>query len=411
MSACSRPPRASDAGRRNPGRRAVSEGDLLFSIFVIFTGATVVAAAALWARQSLLVAYIALGALAGPWGLGVIDDADVIREIGEVGVIFLLFLLGANLHPQKLVKLLRQAALVAGVSALVFAALGYAVATAFGFGPGEALLVAVAMTFSSTIIGLKLLPTTALHHRHLGEIIISVLLLQDIIAILALLLVGALGAEGGAWWQIPFAIGALPVLAGFAMGLEHFVLSPLMRRFDTIQEYLFLAAIGWCLGIAELGKVIGLSYEMGAFVAGVALAANPVSTFIAESLKPLRDFFLITFFFALGAGFALPQLPAVLLPAAVLAAILLALKPVVFRWLLIRHGETPRLAGEIGVRLGQVSEFSLLLAVVALDAGVIGARASYLVQATTLITFVVSSYWVMLRYPTPIAVDDRLRQD
>ena len=166
---------------------------VIFSIFLIFTGAALMAALALYARQSLLVAYIVLGWLAGPWGLGLVRDADLIEGIGHIGIIFLLYLLGLNLHPQKLVRLLREALTVTAASSLVFAMTGYAIAWGFGFRGTECVLIAAAVMFSSTILGLKLLPATALHHRHTGEVIISVLLLQDILAILILLLLETLG--------------------------------------------------------------------------------------------------------------------------------------------------------------------------------------------------------------------------
>jgi Kef-type K+ transport system membrane component KefB len=170
-------------------------------------------------------------------------------------------------------------------------------------------------------------------------------------------------------------------------------------------------AIGWCLGIAELAATMGLSHEIGAFIAGVALATNPIALFIGESLKPLRDFFLIIFFFSLGASFNLEMINAVLLPAILLAALTLFIKPLVFRYLLRGAGETSQRSGEIGVRLGQISEFSLLIAVLGLELKVIGEQASYLIQVTTLLTFIVSSYFIVLRYPTPIALNDKLRRD
>jgi Kef-type K+ transport system membrane component KefB len=163
--------------------------------------------------------------------------------------------------------------------------------------------------------------------------------------------------------------------------------------------------------VAQLGHVIGLSYEMGAFIAGVALATNPVSTFIAESLKPLRAFFLIIFFFSLGAGFELPRLGEVALPAVALAATMLVLKPWTFRALLRWEAEKAGLAAEAGARLGQVSEFSLLVSALALSRSVMGEDAVYTVQAATLITFCASSYWIVARYPTPIAVNAQLRRD
>jgi Kef-type K+ transport system membrane component KefB len=384
---------------------------IVFSIFLIFTGAAVFAGAALYLRQSMLVAYIALGCLVGPWGLGLVTDATTIQGIGHVGIIFLLYLLGLNLHPQKLLQMLREATRVTLLSSLVFAIVGYLIALAFGYSTVECFLIGAAMMFSSTIIGLKLLPTTALHHRHVGEIIISVLLLQDIIAILILLLLEGLRRDALDLTDTLLLIGSLPALAGFAFLFERYVLVRIIQRFDTIQEFVFLVAIGWCLGIAQLGHAMGLSYEMGAFIAGVALATSPIATFIAESLKPLRDFFLIMFFFALGAGFDLSVLATVAIPAIALALVMLTLKPLVFKALLDWEGEQPRLGREIGARLGQVSEFSLLIALLAVSGGVIGTQASFLIQATTLLTFICSSYLIMYRYPTPIAVSESLRRD
>ena len=384
---------------------------ILFTIFLVFTGAAIVAGLALFARQSMLVAYIALGALVGPWGLGLVDDATTAQGIGEVGIIFLLYLLGLNLHPQKLARMMREATVVTLWSSLGFAAAGTTAALALGFTAHEALVMGALSVFSSTIIGLKLLPTTTLHHRHAGEVIISVLLLQDIVAIVMLL---GLDAVSRSSLSAPDALVlglALPVVLAVSVAAERWVLTPLIDRFGTIREYIFLVAIGWCLGVSQLGHAMGLSHEIGAFVAGVALARSPVATFIAESLKPLRDFFLVMFFFALGAGFPFPMLAEVAFPAACLGALMLVLKPVVFRWLLQRQGEPRRLSSEIGVRLGQLSEFSLLIAVIASGGGVIGPHASYTIHAATLLTFVVSSYVIMFRYPTPIAVSDALRRD
>ena len=265
--------------------------------------------------------------------------------------------------------------------------------------------------FSSTIIGLKLLPTTALHHRHVGQVMISILLLQDIIAICILLFLEGFSQSGMEWDQIGKLAIAIPILVMVAFVFERHVIARLMHRFDTIQEYVFLTSIGWCLGMAQLAKILGLSYEIGAFIGGVSLATNPISRFIAESLKPLRDFFLIMFFFSLGASFNLMVLPEIVLPAVTLAVIMLVAKPLIFYRLLTSSGESASLSMETGFRLGQVSEFSLMIAVLAVNAGAISLQVSYLIQATTLITFIVSSYLIMLRYPTPIAVSDRLRRD
>ena len=384
---------------------------IIFSIFLIFTGAAVLAAIALYARQSLLVAYILLGGLVGPWGLKLVSDAAIIQQIGHIGIIFLLFLLGLNLQPAQLLRMLREAIMVTVISSLAFGTAGILIGQAFGYSHFESLVIGAVMMFSSTIIGLKLLPTTALHHRHVGQVMISILLLQDILAIGILLFLEGLSHTGMEWQQVASLALSLPLLVIISLLFARFILQRLMQRFDTIQEYIFLTAIGWCLGIAQLAETMGLSYEIGAFIAGVSLATNPIALFIAESFKPLRDFFLIMFFFSLGASFNITILPEVIIPAVILSSLMLILKPVIFSRLLRQSGESPGLSNEVGVRLGQVSEFSLMIAVLALNAGAIGSRASYLIQATTLITFIVSSYVIMLNYPTPIAVSDRLRKD
>lgn len=384
---------------------------IVFTIFLVFTGAAVFATIALFARQSLLVAYIVLGALFGPSALGLVSDPELIRSISEFGIMFLLFLLGLNLQPQELVRMVRKTTQVTLLSSLVFFAVGYLVSKAFGFTSMEALLVGGAATFSSTIVGLKLLPTTMLHHQRTGEVIISILLMQDLLAIVLLLVVQGSAHGGMQLVDIARLFVALPALIGFAWMVERYVLIRLIRKFDKIQEYIFLVTIGWCLGMAELAGLLGLSAEIGAFIAGVVLASSPIAMFIAESLKPLRDFFLVLFFFSLGAGFDIGVIDEVILPALILAAAMMLLKPVVFRWLLLRTGESEKRSHEVGYRLGQMSEFSLLLAVLAFETGVIGAEASYLIQLSTLLTFLVSSYLVVLRFPTPIAVSDALRRD
>ena len=384
---------------------------LVFTFFLIFTGAAVMATLALFARQSLLIAYVVLGVLLGPSVLGLIDQPRVIEQISHIGIIFLLFLLGLNLNPAELLRMVRKTVLVTILSSLLFALGGFLVSLAFGFSLIEALLIGAVTTFSSTIIGLKLLPTSVLHHRRTGEVIVSILLLQDLLAILLLVLIKG-GAGGGiGLWEPLLLVLKLPMLVLFSWLFTRYVLVPLIRRFDRIQEFIFLSAIGWCLGMAELAQWAGLSAEIGAFIAGVSLATGPVALFVSESLKPLRDFFLVLFFFSLGAKVELDMALPVILPALVLALVTMLGKPPVFRWLLQRIGESETRSANIGVRLGQMSEFSLLISVVAMQSGVISQHAGYLIQFATLFTFIASSWWIVQKLPTPIALKDELRLD
>jgi Kef-type K+ transport system membrane component KefB len=382
-----------------------------FAFFVIFSGAAVLATIALYTRQPLLIAYIFLGALIGPFGFELIDDSRLLQDISTTGILFLLFLLGLDMQPQSLLTVLRKATLVTIVSCFIFALAGYVIANSFGFEHNESIIIGAAMMFSSTIIGIKLLPTTVLHHKHVGELMVGILLIQDLIAILVL--IALLSGEGGELNLSAFssAIASLPILILVAFGAVKYLLLPLISKFDRFHEYIFLLAIGWCLGMAELAHFMGLSGEIGAFLAGIALATSPISQYIATNLKPLRDFFLILFFFSLGASFDLSLLGTILVPAIVMAWAMLALKPITYRLLLRRMSESKKLAWDVGSRLGQISEFSLLIAYLAIDRGLIGKDASHLIQATAIITFLVSSYIVILNYPTPIAISDKLRRD
>ncbi len=384
---------------------------IVFTIFIIFTGAAVLATVALYTRQTILLSYILLGVLVGPWGLGLVSDPALVQDIAHIGIIFLLFLLGLNLHPQELLGLFQKTTLVTLISSLFFMFVGFVISWMFGYSLIDCLLIGGAMVFSSTIIGVKLLPTSVLHHQHTGELIISILLLQDLLAIVMLLIIKGIGKGVMPVLEILLMVFALPGLILIAWLFYKFILIRLISKFDQIHEYIFLMAIGWCMGIAELADYMGLSAEIGAFIAGVTLAASPVAIYIADCLRPLRDFFLILFFFSLGAGFNLDLIGGIAFPAMVTAGIILALKPYIFKWLLHRTGEPSGLSLEVGTRLGQMSEFSLLIAVLALELGIISDIASYLIQLTTLITLTASSYLVVRKFPTPIAHSDELRRD
>lgn len=339
------------------------------------------------------------------------SDVAQITEMSHIGIIFLLFLLGLDMQPRALVSVLKKATSIALISSLIFGAVGFAFGTLSGFSLMESTVIGMASLFSSTIIGIKLLPTTVLHHRHTGEMMVGLLLLQDFLAILCLLILFSRGSGKFEATQLASAIIALPLLIFISFTFVRFVLIKLISRFDRFHEYIFLLAIGWCLGLAELAELVHLSPEIGAFIAGISIATSPISQYIALNLRPLRDFFLILFFFSLGAQLNITLLPQVLVSVIVYAAIILALKPVVFYFLLRRHSERRELAWDLGFRLGQISEFSLLIVFVATTQGLIGEKAPVLIQSAAILSFVISSYIVVFNFPNPIAVSDRLRRD
>jgi Kef-type K+ transport system membrane component KefB len=384
--------------------------NIIFEFVLIFAGAAFFATIFLYLKQPVILAYIGFGIAAGPWGLGLIKEPEHIEELSHIGVILLLYLLGINLKPGRLYHLFSKTAVVTLLTSLIFFLVTAAAAMAFGFGLIESIIIGAALMFSSTIISLKLIPTTALHHKHTGEMMTSVLLMQDVIAILLIVML-----TGGQGENVTFTIAMLFIklilLAVVAYGLVRYVVNNLFMRFDIIQEYTFLLALGWGMLGAGVAQAIGLSYEMGAFIAGVAFASSPVSMVIAEQLKPLRDFFLILFFFSIGAQFNFLVTQQVLLAGTVISILIVVIKPFVFKRGFQLIGENKKFSMELGARLGQGSEFSLLVSYSALAIGLIDLRASYLIQMVVIITFVLSTYWVVYRYRTPISSTEKNRMD
>ena len=295
-------------------------------------------------------------------------------------------------------------------TSLVFLAVISSAALLLNFALVDSIIIGAALMFSSTIVSLKLIPTTALHHKHTGEMMISVLLMQDVIAIIFILLLTG-GQSDDVGMAIAILFIKLILLIIIAYVLVRYVVNSLFQRFDIIREYTFLLALGWGMLGAGAAKAVGLSYEMGAFIAGVAFASSPVAMAVAENLKPLRDFFLILFFFSIGAQFNYLVTQDVLLAGLLIAILIVVIKPFVFKQGFQIIGENKKLSMELGVRLGQGSEFSLLLVYSALAAGLIDARSSYLVQMVVVFSFIFSTYWVVYRYRTPISSTEKNRMD
>ena len=379
--------------------------------FFIFSGAALLASVALFTKQPLIVAYIGLGVALGPHVGNVLTNVDLLKQMSTIGIIFLLFLLGLDMKPRSLLTTLKKSVVVVAASSAVFFAAGYIIAVSFQFANSDALIIGICSMFSSTIIGIKLLPTTALHHRHIGELLVGILLLQDIIAIIVISLMLSSGGDTTPLLAISKVFFWIPVLASLSFAAVRFVLLPIIARYDRIQEFIFLLSVGWCLGLAEIAELMGLSREIGAFFAGVSLASSPISQYLALSLKPLRDFFLVIFFCALGASLNIGLLGAVALPALTLAAVMLALKPTAFRFLIRGQSETNKLAWDLGTRLGQISEFSLMIVFVAIANSLVSAQAATVIQVAAIISFVVSSYLVVFRLPNPMAPNPELRRD
>ena len=378
--------------------------ELITSLSWIYAGAALVATVALFSRQSVIVAYILLGVLFGPYGLKIIQNPEISSEIGHVGMIFLLFLAGLHLDPKNLLYTLSKAVSVTLATSSIFSVLCFLILYyGFGFSMQDSSIVGAAMMFSSTLIGLKLLPNDLLHGEPIGEVIISILLIQDLLAIIAMVVLNSLGKEDIGHDQLIMLVLAIPFLLAYGFILERYFISKLFNVFESVREYLFILSVGWCLSLSELASVLNLSREVGAFIAGVTIASGSVSTYLAECLSPLRDFFLVLFFFSMGASLNLSLLYNVLLPTMALVVVMVVIKPMMYWLFLDRTMEDDPIGWEVGVRLGQASEFSILVGQIAYYAKLISAEASVLITAVVIASFVISTYWVSLSFVTPMA--------
>jgi len=383
---------------------------LFLEISLIVVSCAVLAWLASLARQPIVIGYLLCGILAGPSVLGLISRVELIEPASHIGVTLLLFLAGLVLHPNRLVKLFRETLLVTLGAAAVSFILTLAFLLAWGYRGGESAFAAAALMFSSTILVVKLLPTTTLHQRHMGSVCIAILIAQDLIAVLLILVIAA-EPRASMLAAVGLTLLKTLALAGFAAAFEQFALRRMMRAADRYPEVLEMLCIAWCLGISAAALSAGLPSEIGAFIGGVAMARTRIADFLSEKLKPLRDFFLLFFFFILGADLNMLMLAKSWLPGLILAALILISRPVLYAFLFRVTGEASSFSREVGLRLGQASEFSMLAAVIAGEKGSMGEPVSQLVQFAAIVTFIASSYAVVARVPTPIGTKTELKRD
>ena len=343
-------------------------------------------------RQPLIVGYILTGVLLGPAFLHLVPDSEAFSIFSNLGITLLLFIIGLGLNTAVIGRLGKVVLFTASIQMAVTLGVGYLAALLFGFNRTTALVIGVALMFSSTIIIIKILNDKREQGRLYAQISIGVLLLQDVVASIALVLLAA-GKTGDisppdiAWLGLK---GLL--LAGALLLTSTQILTRLSRFVAESQEFLFLFTLGWGFGIATLFEVAGFSIEVGALFAGVSLASLPYAQEAAARLKPLRDFFVVVFFIALGEGLNLAHVGEALWPAFVFSLIVILVKPFSALASLGGLGYTKQTSFKSALTLSQVSEFSLIFVVLAATNGVIDETVSAVITLTAIFTIAISTY-------------------
>ncbi len=361
------------------------------------------AAAALFLMRPLrippLVAYMAAGLVAGPL-TGVLRVSPALELLSELGIALLLFLVGLELRFDKLRDIGRPAAVAGALQVGLTVLLAVPLAMALGFDSTEALFLALAVAFSSTVVVVKLLDRTgdlgALH----GRLSIGVLLVQDVLVAVVLTLVSGFAAAGGVaglapvGWELAKALLAMVGLALAAAAAARYVLPRLFAWLAESPEALFVASLTWVFLFILGAEALHVSVELGAFVAGVAMAQIPFNEELRRRVHPLVDFFLAVFFVTFGAAMD-PRSAAGQLPAVVaLSLFALLLKPLIVAALLSRMGHGRRTAFLSGLTLGQTSEFGFILVALGVSSGLLGPELLSLVGAVGLLTMGLSAVLV-----------------
>ncbi|HVS79080.1 MAG TPA: cation:proton antiporter [Candidatus Saccharimonadales bacterium] len=346
-------------------------------------------------NQPLIIGHILTGIIVGPAVFHVAKSPDTLALFSDLGIALLLFIIGLGLNPQIIKEVSRTAAYVGVIQVSSITALGWGLGHALGLSNTSAAFLGASLAFSSTIIILKMLSDKHEQSRLYGKIAISVSLVQDMIAIALVVLTSAGSSKS-------LAVGTAVELAikGSLIGvIIYWISSRLLPQFHRLiadsQEFLFLFAIAWGLGAAALFQKIGLSSEIGALLGGICLASQPYAQEISARLRPLRDFFVIVFFIALGANLNLHHLGPMFGTIVVSALIVIIAKPLISMAVMGYLGYTKRTGFKASVALAQVSEFSIVLVLLAEKRGLIDSSLVTAITFIALTSIAASSYLII----------------
>ncbi|HQT35093.1 MAG TPA: cation:proton antiporter [Thiobacillus sp.] len=370
-------------------------------IALLLAAAAAIGALAIHLRQPLILAYIVVGILAGPVAFGWVTAHDPLDLLAQVGVAVLLFTVGLKLD-LHLVRRLGAVALATGLGQLTFTILfGYLLGLALGMDHLKAIYVAVALTFSSTIIIVKLLSDKKELDSLHGRIAVGFLIVQDIAVVVAMMTMSSLnmveaGGVAATLGMIALKLSVAGLLLAVAM---RYLLPRLLDLVARSQELMLLFAIAWGVALATLGEAIGFSKEVGAFLAGFSLATSPYREAMSSRLNPVRDFLLLFFFIDLGAKLEFQAFEGQILSAMVLSAFVLIGNPLIVMAIMGYMGYRKRTGFMAGLTVAQISEFSIVFIAMGVTLGHVGGDALGLVTLVGLVTISVCTYMVLNGQP------------
>jgi len=380
----------------------VPEATVFYEIAALLMLASLIGLLGIWMRQPMIVSFIVVGMLAGPAGFDIVQSTDYLTLLSELGVTLLLFLVGLKLD-LNLVRTLGVVALNTGLGQIIFTSVvGFLICLGLGMSPIASLYVAVALTFSSTIIIVKLLSDKreldALH----GRIALGFLIVQDLAVVFAMAFMSALTASAAEETglldaALALAAGAVPLILLWLVVSR--VAHPILSRMAKAPELLIVFALGLAAAFAALGEYLGFSKELGGLIAGVALASTPFREAIGSRLTSLRDFLLVFFFISLGSHLDLRVVGDAVGPALLLSLFVLVGNPLIVMIIMGLMGYRKRTGFLAGLTVAQISEFSLIFIALGLGLGHLSEDAVGLVTLVGVVTIGISTYMILYSQP------------
>ncbi|KKQ83665.1 MAG: Transporter, CPA2 family [Parcubacteria group bacterium GW2011_GWB1_38_8] len=377
---------------------------LFVEISIIVAVAAIISLLMKFFKQPLIVGYIATGVIVGPYVFNILQAHNEIELFSKIGIAILLFLIGLTLNPDVM-REVGKTSLITGIGQVLFTSIiGYFLVRTLGFEILSSLYIAVALTFSSTIIILKLLSDKGDIKTLYGKISIGFLLVQDIIASILLLVITIASVAFLSIERTLSNVVTLETLVLLTKGVlvtvilylvSRYILPHISKFVASSQEILSIFSLAWGLGMASFFYTIGFSLEIGALIAGVTLAASPFAYEIVSRLKPLRDFFIMLFFIMLGSQLVLGQFMMLIVPALALSLFVLIGNPLIMLLLMNLMGYRTRTAFMSGLTVAQISEFSLILITLGYSFGHVSQEAVSLVTLVGIITITGSTYLIL----------------
>lgn len=348
-------------------------------------------------KLPLLIAYLMGGLLIALWGIFDVRSSQALSFLPEIGLAFLLFLVGMELDFREIKSFGKPIIISAILQTFITGVFGSFIAQSFGFNLVESIYLGVGLAFSSTIVVLKLLLEKKDLSSLYGKLSLGILLLEDLLAVVILLGLTSTvnGSEQGLsiFLLVIFMVKALMLLS-FALFLNHYILGTIFKAVSESQELLFLTALAWCFIYVTFATLLGFSVVIGAFLAGIALANSPYHFQIGGKVKPMRDFFVALFFVYLGTKVNFIHINQTLPVILTFSLYALFIKPVIFLLLLGSFGFRKHTLFQTSITLSQISEFSLIIILVGFEQGLIGSEALSVIATSALISIIISSVMI-----------------